>query len=281
MIPLIVVALGALLAAALLINPERCGPLVALFGPDPVEAKEAHAATGATFDHQAFDQLLEAHVTPEGWVDYAALAAQPAALDAYLGQLAEAAFDGLSRDAKLALLINAYNAFTLKLMVERWPIASIKDIPKPERWLASRWTLAGRTTSLDAIEHQALRAQFKEPRIHFAIVCASVGCPPLRPEAYVGGRIEAQLEDQAQRVHQPGARWTALEDGAASLTPLYLWFGDDFVQSAGSVQAFVARYRPDLTWQGSPKWLDYDWSHNGLRASAAGGTMPGTTGGTP
>ncbi len=259
------------LAAALLAcrgSLDTCGPLVWLFGPRTVTPTEAYAGDtgGPAVDHGRLDRLLRAHVTPEGWVDYAALAAAPAELDTYLVELSVLPYERLSRDEKLAALINAYNAFTLKLMVDHWPIDSIKAIPSADRWKAARWRFGGQVVSLDAIEHLYLRARFAEPRIHFAIVCASVGCPPLRAEAYRADALEAQLEDQARRVHAPGSRWITVEGDTVTLTPLYQWFSGDFEAAAGSVLAFVARYRPELAGRTpTVRWLPYDWGVNGLR----------------
>jgi hypothetical protein len=138
----------------------------------------------AAFDHSMFDTLLGAYVDADGFVDYAGLLGDAARLDAYLDQLAAAPFDALGRDEKLALLINAYNAFTLRLILDHYPVASIQDIPAPERWDAVRWRVGPHTWSLNQIEHEEIRPKFVEPRIHFALVCAAVGCPPLRAEAY-------------------------------------------------------------------------------------------------
>lgn len=240
--------------------------------PPEVESREAFAETegaqGAAVDHSGFDALL-ARVVKDGGVDYAALAADPAALDAYLETLAAADFEALSRDGKLALLINAYNAFTLRLILDHYPLESIKDIPSAERWTAKRWALLGTTLSLDAIEHEYLRAKFQEPRIHFAINCASVSCPPLRAEAYTPAALEEQLADQARYVHgQPTWLRYDAEANALELTQLYEWFGGDFEQAAGSVPAFVARYVPELAQaleagrEPSLSYLPYDWGLN-------------------
>jgi hypothetical protein len=96
----------------------------------------------------------------------------------------------MGRNEKLALLINAYNAFTLKLIVERLPVQSILDIPAAERWDAVRWKVGGQVWSLKQIEHEQIRPKFTEPRVHFALVCAAVGCPPLRNEAYDASRLD-------------------------------------------------------------------------------------------
>lgn len=244
--------------------------IVRLFGPPRTELREAYALdpARATVDHALLDRVLKAHVQ-DGRVDYGALKAAPGDLDAYLAVLADAPFGDLDRDGKLALLINAYNAFTLKLMIDHGPVASIQDIPAGERWDAERWTLGGRTVSLTAIEHEELRTKFVEPRVHFAINCASVGCPPLRGEAYVPERLDAQLEDQARTIHGD-VRWlrvqhnSALKHHTVHLTRLYLWYADDFAQVDGTPLAFASRWVPELgegRWEIA--WLDYDWSVNG------------------
>ena len=169
-------------------------------GPPAVPAAEVLAAepNGRSFDHARLDALLRAHVDSTGLVDYAGLSRESAALDAYLASLASAPFEELGRDEKLALLINAYNAFTHRLILDHRPVSSIKDIPSGKRWDDRRWRLAGEMVSLDQIEHERIRAAFREPRIHFALVCAARSCPPLRAEAYVGDRLEAQLADQTR-----------------------------------------------------------------------------------
>jgi hypothetical protein len=118
----------------------------------------------ATFDHSALDALL-AECVREGRVDYAALAARTDRLDAYLRAVAGAPFPELSRDDKLAFLIDAYNAFTLRLVLDHRPLASIRDIPAADRWQARRWTLAGHLVSLEDLEHEWIRGHFAEPRV--------------------------------------------------------------------------------------------------------------------
>jgi hypothetical protein len=220
---------------------------------------------GPRFDHSAFDRLLRAHVDPDGWVDHRALADDRETLQRYLAAVAESPLDALGRDEKLALLINAYNAATLELILEHFPVASIRDIPAADRWQARRWVVGGRTLSLDEIEHQEIRPHFIEPRIHFVLVCAAVGCPPLRPEAYTARTLEQQLEEQTRYVHrhETWAKWDP-QSNTLSLTPLYQWYAGDFEQVAGSVTAYAARYLPGLAPEARPtlRWLDYDWSLN-------------------
>ncbi len=176
------------------------GMLANLFGPPKAQLAEAYEAKpgGPTFDHSSFDALLRRFVDAGGLVDYRGLGQQEAALDAYIASIATAPFVDLGRDEKLALLINAYNAFTLRLILDNYPVASIRDIPSKKQWDDKRWVIAGQTYSLNQIEHEQIRPKFIEPRIHFALVCAAVGCPKLRQQAYVGARINEQLEEQTQ-----------------------------------------------------------------------------------
>lgn len=265
---------------ALVMTVATCsarGTLASLFGPPQVEMQETYTAEseGRVYDHSRFDALLRAHVDDAGLVDYATLAENAHELDAYVAELGAAPFDELGRNEKLALLINAYNAFTLRLILDHMPIDSIRDIPGEERWAAERWKLAGETYSLDQIEHREIRPNFAEARIHFALVCAAVGCPPLRAEAYTGTRLEEQLQSQAEYVHSR-ERWFRFdrEAGELWLTSLYDWYGGDFRQAAGSIEVFAARYSPDLRAALSAgealetRFLDYDWSLNLLQKAA-------------
>lgn len=245
--------------------------MLSLFGPPQAELQEAYADTGGgeTFDHSTWNGELEAYVDADGFIDYDAWSGDTAALDAYLASIAEAPFDALGRDQKLAFLINAYNAFTVRLILDHWPVESIKDIPSAERWDAVRWNVGGKVWSLNQIEHEQVRPKFAEPRIHFSLVCAAVGCPPLRNEAFAAERLEEQLDGQTQYVHDHGT-WFAFDAaaGVVRLTSLYDWYGGDFVQMEGSVLAYAAKYSAELKAAldagKTPKieWLPYDWAIN-------------------
>ncbi|XZE53455.1 VTT domain-containing protein [Planctomycetaceae bacterium SH139] len=245
--------------------------IVSLFGPPAVEMKEQHREKpgGPAIDHSTWDRLLKEHVDDAGWVDYRRLAQSAGELKSYLDAIAAAPFDELGRDEKLTLLINGYNAATLMLIIENLPINSIMDIPEAKRWDDQRWVIGGNRWSLNQIEHEQIRPNFAEPRIHFALVCAAVGCPPLRNEAYLAKQLDSQLEKQSQYVHDHGT-WFQFdaERGELALTKLYNWYGGDFVQTGGSVQEFAAKYSGDLASflkSGAPAqqiWLPYDWSLN-------------------
>ncbi len=249
---------------------------VLFFGPPSIRMVEAYGddTAGATFDHSVLDELLRKHVSSDGLVDYAKLAREAAKLDRYIASLAEAPFERLGRDEKLAFLINAYNACTLRLILDHYPTKTIKDIPSAKRWNARRWTIAGDLVSLDDLEHKRIRPNFAEPRVHFALVCAAIGCPPLRSEAYAAVRLDAQLDAQARYVHEHG-RWLSVDKikGVVYLTKLYKWYGDDFRQTGQDVLEFAAHYSKSLREvmdRGKPlkiKWLDYDWSLNKIDES--------------
>lgn len=271
-----IAALGAVVAVSVagytLVRPEALqGLLFRLGGPPQVTLREAYAERpgGPTFDHGEFDSLLKTHVAPGGWVDYQGLSRDEAKLDAYLARLTEAPFDELGRDEKLALLLNAYNACTLRLILDHYPIDSIRSIPEAKRWQDARWKIGLHTWSLNQIEHEQIRPKFREARVHFALVCAAIGCPPLRSEAYAAERLGEQLGDQARYIHAHD-RWFRLADDRSEvwLTKLYRWYRGDFEQVTGSVLRFASRSAPglkaalDVGRSPEVRWLEYDWSLN-------------------
>ena len=207
------------------------------------------ATSALAFDHghEAWNRLLSAHVrvTADGHasaVDYAGVKRDRTVLAAYLGELSavsSAQYQNWSRDRRLAFLINAYNAWTVDLVLNNYPgLESIKDlgglIGSP--WQKKFFRLLGKQRSLDDIEHGLIRAPglFDEPRSHFAVVCASVGCPMLRPEAYVDARLDHQLEDAMRRFlgdrtrNRFDARSKSLE-----VSKIFDWYEDDFAIGEG------------------------------------------------
>jgi inosine-uridine nucleoside N-ribohydrolase len=226
-------------------------------------------ARSATFDHGLLDEVLRKYVDSNGLVDYAGLRKTPDPLDRYLDSVAEADLSALSRDEELALLINVYNAATLRLILDHYPVGSIREIPADRRWKDARWIVGGHRWSLDEIEHEQIRPRFEEPRIHFALVCAALDCPPLRSEAFTADKLEDQLEDQTLRVHND-PRWLRFDRqrGVVELTPLYQWYDEDFLLHGPSVLEHASRYHAPLRRvieRGElPRieWREYDWSLN-------------------
>lgn len=238
--------------------------------PAPASAPPARVAP---FDHADYSTLLARHVAG-GLVDYAALQADPAPLRAYLGRVGEADVDALSTPERYAFWINAYNAVTLGSVLRhlpadraQWSAFSVRDVSG--FWKAPH-RAGRRTCSLDHIEHEILRPEFKDARVHFALVCASRGCPPLLARAYVADSLERDLDLQARAFVRDRAQ-VSIDSGtrAIAASPLFSWFADDFIRDGGSVEGYLARYVEDAdlalalragTWTLSS--LDYDWRLN-------------------
>ncbi|MFB6231333.1 MAG: DUF547 domain-containing protein [Salinibacter sp.] len=232
------------------------------------------SAARATVDHALFDRLLGRVVGTQGNVDYEALQARAdTTLTPYLQQLASAQPASLDRDARLAFWINAYNAYTLKLIVDHYPVTSIRDIEGPTEdktpFQRPVGVVADTMRTLDEIEHQIIRVRFDEPKIHFALVCAAKSCPRLRQEAYTGPRLDQQLDDQARRfLHHPRKNQIPAGPDTISFSRIFKWYGDDFGPTLDAVQRFSAPYF-DGSVQDSlaqatyeVRFLPYDWTLN-------------------
>ena len=221
-----------------------------------------HSATGQTGnvpashpDHSVFDALLKAHVA-HGLVDYDAFAASRE-FTAYLGELAHTDPAALGRDERLAFWINAYNAYTIQLINQHHERESIRNINRSFGFLKASgpWkeklaVVGGHAYGLDEIEQDIIRPGFHEPRIHFALVCAAMGCPPLRSEAYRGDRLGAQLDEQTRTFLLESPTKNRVDVAARTLfvSPVLVGFRDyikDFGGSDRSVAAFIAPYYPD------------------------------------
>jgi Protein of unknown function, DUF547 len=225
-------------------------------------------------EHGAWNVVLQRWVSG-GLVDYTALQGEARApLEAYLNELsATCAIDYVkwSREQRLAFWINAYNAFTVQLMVDHYPVSSIRKIGLlPGAAFRRRFIpmpgLKGEVIALNDIEHGTLRADFREPRIHFALVCASLGCPALPNEAYTASDLNRQLDEQARSfLSDTSKNRFDPTTNTLYLSPIFDWFRADFEVVAGSVSAYVARYLDDPRIS-SPgvriEYTEYDWSLN-------------------
>jgi hypothetical protein len=224
----------------------------------------------ANLDHDVYGALLDMHVNERGLVDYGGFKADEAELDAYLDMLSNADVDAMVPDEELAFWINAYNAWTVKLILSEYPdIESIRDIGNffSGPWDKELVEARGDLYTLDEVEHEIIRPKFGDPRIHFAVNCASIGCPPLRTEPYAGSRLDRQLDEQTvEFVNNPER--TRFEDGTLYVNKVFDWYEEDF-EPAGGVAAFVRKYargelRAELEAAGEVdvEYLDYDWSLN-------------------
>jgi hypothetical protein len=201
-------------------------------------------------------------------------------LGQYIQQLARANPERIESDnERLAFWINAYNAYTLKVICDNYPLKSIQDLnPRGLRkafaktvWDKPLVTVNNNPTTLNTIEHKIIRTRFKDPRIHFALVCAAKSCPPLRPEAYEGDELDAQLDDQGRTFLTDtfkNSYNTATK--TAEISKIFSWFAEDFGGSDTDVLKFIARFLPEDTarmiradpgtW--TIRHKNYDWSLN-------------------
>ncbi|MDD8059462.1 DUF547 domain-containing protein [Shewanella metallivivens] len=241
--------------------------------------------------HQQWQALVSQHVKPinhgsSSTVDYAAMQQQRTQLQSYLKQLSSISqmqFDAWNKASQLAFLINAYNAWTVEFILTKYPdIESIKDLGGlfSSPWDKSVIPLLGKNRSLNDIEHKLIRGsdRYNDPRIHFAVNCASIGCPALLEEAYTGAKLEQQLDAQTKRFLADTSRNYAKGD-TVYLSAIFKWYGDDFTQGfagADSVEAFLLLYPNALQLNAEQQvaakkqqldidFLDYNWSLNAVR----------------
>ena len=227
------------------------------------------AATATTPNPDVLDEVLSAYVH-DGLVDYAGLKANRATLDTYLttaGEVPVNTFQQWNKDTQLAFLINVYNATTLQLIIDHYPVKSIKSIGSVFKspWSQDSVTLFGKKISLDTLEHKIIRKNYVEPRIHFALVCAAMGCPPLRDEAFRGETLNAQLDNQTRTFLQTTEKNRVDHDKKSlHLSPIFKWYREDFEKSDRSLQAYVAPYlASEVSLEGYDlSFTDYDWDLN-------------------
>jgi len=228
----------------------------------------------ATFDHSRYHALVEQAVDYKaGRVDYRLLVERRSELDAYLETIATAQVESYGSDEQLALFINAYNAYTLALILDHYPgLKSIRDIDSP--WKTRKYVVGKETLSLDDIEHGIIRPIFRDERIHFAVNCAAIGCPPLADFAFEGARIDEQL-DRVSSQAMANERYAQVDEDTLRLTKIMDWYASDFTDDAyrgaeetrglwaakhgtPEIRELVERTdgKPDLA------FLEYDWSLN-------------------
>jgi Protein of unknown function, DUF547 len=218
--------------------------------------------------HERWDGLLKKYVQPDGFVDYKGFQQDTVELNRYLAQLQAAHPNdkNWSRNEQMAYWINAYNAFTIQLVLRNYPVASIKDIKKGIAFVNSVWDvkfirIQGYVYDLNNIEHNILRPVYKDARVHAAVNCASWSCPRLRAEAYTADRLEAQLDDAMRSFINDPLRNRVSAD-KAEVSEIFKWFGGDFDRDAGSLRAYLKRYAPVMTDKTPVSHIDYDWRLN-------------------
>ncbi len=234
------------------------------------------------FSYQAYSPILTRYVI-DGLVDYQGLQADRAGLDSLVAGLAGADLKAVTGEQKLAFYINAYNMITLRSVIDAYPVKSIKDIDGV--WDKRIWSVAGEQVTLNDIEHEILRKDFNEPRIHLAINCASKSCPPLVSQPYYPENLRDQLKLVA-RYFATNSAFNHLDptQGVAHLSQIFEWFGDDFIpgyydnglfsvlcKAENAAVTFVIKHHPAAQQEQlfpadyQVSYLEYDWSLNELK----------------
>jgi len=226
-------------------------------------------AIAAGFDHSYGDyaKLLSVNVK-DGRVDYKNIKDNPELLFKFLSNISKVSkeqYEYWSRNKRLSYLINLYNAYTIKLVVDNYPIKSIKDIKNP--WGSEIVGLFGRKISLDSLENEVIRKEFKEPRVHFALVCAAKGCPDLSSEPYTYDNLDKNLDSAGTDfLMEHDKNYTDDENRTLYISPIFKWYEDDFKAKYGSVVKLLKMY-----WKGPGagkivdykiSYSNYDWALN-------------------
>lgn len=249
---------------------------------DSSEAQKVKVAASQAFSYQDYADVLQTYVNDQGLVNYNTLQTNREQLDRFnqsLGAVTPETYAAWGEAAQIAFLINAYNAFTLQSIIDQDPLKqSIKDISGV--WHKRKFSLAGEERTLDNIEHDLLRKNFNEPRIHVALVCAAISCPPLRNQPYLPATLDTQLNDQtAKFAASPHGFNLDLQEQKVYLSSIFKWYGEDFEQTYGSdqfdgneQQRAVLNYLNPVLDPASQrflnqenyqvKYLHYDWSLN-------------------
>ena len=245
-------------------------------------------AAFADFNHSSWDSLLNKNVTMTNGgkasvVNYAGMQADKAKLDSYMdatSKVSQSEFNGWSKDEQLAFLINVYNAGTVELVLTKYPnIKSIKDIGGVfgSPWKQNFITLLGKTRSLDDIEHNLIRGskRYNEPRIHFAVNCASIGCPALLNDAFTASKLDSQLEQVTSKFLADSSR-NRLKGNTLEVSPIFKWYKEDFAtnwRGTKDLAGFLSRYSSSLGLNSTQtadlksgktkiSYTNYDWNLN-------------------
>lgn len=271
----------SLLAGLVAVTSAACGAPRAAPITGDISSALAHGIEhgSARFDHGSWDELVQRHVRDGGRrFDYVGLKADEEQFEAYLGALATTDVSALSANEIQALFANAYNAYTIRTILEHvsadgtFDIESIQDVP--DVFGRKNHTVGGFLLSLDNMEHNVVRPLFKDPRFHFALNCASISCPPLPTHAFTGDKIDEQL-DTVTKNALTNPDYVSVDGDVLLVTRIMDWYGDDFVNpeftgSENTLQEFIAKHATDevrelVAEQGDAvtvKFRDYEWGLN-------------------
>lgn len=219
----------------------------------------AHTTPVVLLSHQTWDQLLQRYVTDTGKVNYKGFQADKSTLHAYLQSLSSTPPKASwSKTEQMAFWINAYNAFTIKLITDHYPLKSILDLDGGKTWDVKRIKIGDKMYSLNQIENEILRPQFKDARIHFAINCAAQSCPPLANHAYTSDNLEKMLEQHARKFIS-NTRFNQLSGNPIKVSKIFDWYAGDF----GDLIVFLNRYAVNKIADNTKvEFLEYNWGLN-------------------
>ncbi len=223
------------------------------------EIKENKPEAILKFSHAALDRLLKKYVSEKGNVNYKGMKAEEGVLDAYLLTLKNNPVQAhWSREEKLAYWINAYNAFTLKLILKNYPLKQITDLHNGKPWDLKWIELGSKTYSLNDIENGIIRPEFNEPRIHFAVNCAAKSCPPLLNMAWTAENLESNLEKQTIAFIN-NSDFNTINDNQLVLSKIFEWYADDF----GDVKTYIMRFsKTSINSSTKITYNEYNWALN-------------------
>lgn len=235
---------------------------------DAVDLDYMTSADSPAIQHHAWTELLNQHITEAGLVNYQGFIQDSLLLNSYLAQVSQnPPSANWTESEQLAYWINAYNAFTVKLIIKHYPLSSIKDIADGLPMINSPWDIkffkiGNSDFDLNTIEHEILRKEFNEPRIHFAINCASISCPKLRNEAFSAEMLDGQLDEQARQFINDPQNNILLESGM-KLSKIFDWFKNDFIRSQ-MLPAYLQKFTSAEISGSRTKieYMDYDWNLN-------------------
>ncbi|MDF1865209.1 MAG: DUF547 domain-containing protein [Saprospiraceae bacterium] len=255
-------------------TPEQLA--VPLVSPDLSRTKDGKVASTTTFDtksdatqattpskktiHDLWDELLKRNVLSNGTVNYTAIKARKTVLNEYLKILSENPPQAnWSRAKTMAFWINAYNAFTIKLIVDNMPVKSIKDLEGGKPWDKKWIKIGNKTYSLNIIENDILRPKYKDARIHFAVNCAAKSCPPIWNRAWTEANLDHQLEERT-KIFIDNNKFNQVSETKAKISKIFEWYASDF----GNLITYLNKYTTEnIATNATVTYKEYDWSLNG------------------
>lgn len=246
---------------------QRCGTLLSIM----TENVKLPSSDSMPIDHDSWNALLQKHVKG-GLVDYKGFIKDSISFNDYLASLSKGLPNdqNWSKDEQFVYWINAYNAFTVKLIIDNYPTNSIKDIKGGVAFVNSIWDkkfieIEGKMFDLNNIEHGILREKFKDPRIHFAINCASISCPDMLNTAYTANNIDQQL-DQVTKAFLYNKSKNEISSEEAKLSKIFKWFKSDFTSDGVNLITYINQYLDSpIPADTKISHLDYDWNLNEIR----------------